>query len=71
MNVAAKTLIVFGIIFIVVGILLVLSTKIGWIGRLPGYIHIEKKNFSFYFPVTTCIFLSIIITFILFLVGRR
>lgn len=36
--------------------------KLHWIGRLPGDIRIEKGNFRFYFPITTMIFLSLLIT---------
>ena len=59
----------FGVLMIVLGGILVLfgsvSGKIPWIGRLPGDIHIQRGNWSFYFPLATSILLSIVLTLIL------
>lgn len=66
-----KILIFFGIIMIVVGGLLLFGSKIPFIGRLPGDIAIQKKNFSFYFPITTSIIISIILSFLTWLFSRR
>ncbi|MCL5023181.1 MAG: DUF2905 domain-containing protein [Nitrospirae bacterium] len=66
-----KLLIIAGILIIVLGGLLLLSGKIPWIGRLPGDIVIHRKHFTFYFPLATSILLSIIITLILWFLGRR
>jgi hypothetical protein len=54
-----------------IGLILVLSGKISWIGRLPGDILIKKKNFTFYFPLATSILLSILLSLILYLLGKR
>ena len=59
-----KSLITLGIILIIFGLLLNFSGKIPYIGKLPGDIYIKKKNFSFYFPITTCIIISIVLTLI-------
>lgn len=67
----AKGLILLGLIIVVVGVGLLLIDKIPFIGRLPGDINIQRKNGSFYFPLTTCILLSIILTIILNLFFRR
>ena len=56
---------------IAVGILSIFAGKISWFGKLPGDICFQKKNFSFYFPISTCILLSIIIGFIIWLLGRK
>ncbi|MDI6759050.1 MAG: DUF2905 domain-containing protein [Candidatus Omnitrophota bacterium] len=56
----AKTLIIFGIILIIAGLLLTLFKGTPNLGRLPGDIYIEKKNFSFYFPLAACALISII-----------
>lgn len=56
----AKMLIFFGILLIVIGGVILLANKIPGIGRLAGDIYIQKQNFSFYFPITTCIIISII-----------
>ncbi len=66
-----KILILFGFLLILVGGVLLLSGKIPWIGRLPGDIYVEKKNFSFYFPLTTSLIISIILTLLFFLFTRK
>jgi len=63
--------IILGIIIIAVGMLLLFSGKLPWIGRLPGDILIQKKNFTFYFPLATSILVSILLTFIFWFFGRR
>lgn len=67
----AKIFILAGIIITGIGVLFLFIDKVPWLGRLPGDIHIEKDNFSFYFPVTTCIILSIIISIIFFIMTKR
>jgi hypothetical protein len=62
-----KTLIIFGVIAIVIGVLFMFSGKIPWLGRLPGDISIKNENFSFYFPLTTCIIISAVISLLLWL----
>ena len=57
-----KMLILLGVLIIVIGFLLLIGEKIPWIGKLPGDIIIRKKNFTLYFPLTTSIFISIILT---------
>ncbi|HIJ60538.1 MAG TPA: DUF2905 domain-containing protein [Nitrospirae bacterium] len=66
-----KILIITGFVIIAIGALLILSGKISWFGRLPGDILIQRKNFTFYFPIATSIILSILLTFILWLFFRR
>ncbi len=65
-----KTLIVFGLVLVAVGIVLSFAPKIPWLGRLPGDIYIHRENFTFYFPLTTCILLSLLITLVLYLFRR-
>lgn len=71
MTAIVKTIILVGIVFIIVGAGLYLIGKIPGIGRLPGDIVIKKENFTFYFPLTTCIIISIILSLILFLWHQR
>lgn len=66
-----KFLIFLGLLISAIGGILLLSGKIPWIGRLPGDILIQRKNFTFYFPLATSILLSIILTLIFWLLGRR
>ena len=62
-----KSLIILGIIIIAFGIIITFAGKIPWLGRLPGDIHIKRDNFTFYFPLTTCILLSIFFSLIFWL----
>jgi hypothetical protein len=66
-----RFLIIFGIVVIAVGVLILISGKIHWLGRLPGDIMIQRKNFTFYFPLATSILLSLLLTFIFWLISRR
>jgi Protein of unknown function (DUF2905) len=64
-----KYIILIGAIIILAGIIIYFfHNKLNWIGRLPGDIRIEKENFRFYFPITTIILLSIVLTLILRLI---
>ncbi len=60
-----KMLVFAGVALVIIGALLWSGFGRGWLGRLPGDIHYAKGNFSFYFPVVTCLILSILITIIL------
>lgn len=65
-----KSLIVIGLVIAAVGVGLTFAGKIPWFGRLPGDIYIRRENFTFYFPLATCILLSVIISLILWLLRR-
>lgn len=60
-----------GILFIIIGLVFLLGSKIPHIGRLPGDIYIRRDNFVFYFPLTTSILISLILTLLLYFIGRR
>jgi len=64
-----RLLIILGLALVVLGAILSFSDFFSFLrlGRLPGDIHIKRENFSFYFPITTSIVLSIILTLILYL----
>ncbi len=66
-----KFLILLGLIVAAVGGLLLLSGKLPWIGRLPGDIMIQRRNFTFYFPLATSILISLVITLLFWFIGRR
>jgi DUF2905 family protein len=66
-----RMLIVLGVVVAVVGVVLVLFGRVPWIGRLPGDIHVQRGNWTFYVPLGTSILVSILLTLVLWLVGRR
>jgi len=71
MSEIGRTLLVFGLILVAVGLLLLFADKIPFLGRLPGDILVKRKNFTIYFPLATMVLLSIIATVVLNLVSRR
>ncbi|MFA5780443.1 MAG: DUF2905 domain-containing protein [Elusimicrobiota bacterium] len=66
-----KVLIVAGIVLALVGLFFILGVKIPYLGKLPGDIFIKKENFSFYFPLTTSIIISVILSIILWLITKK
>jgi len=64
-----KLLIIFGAVMIVVGLLWPFLAKLG-LGRLPGDIVVEREGFSFYFPITTMILISIVLTLVFRIFGK-
>ena len=66
----ARFLIIVGVILVVVGLALLLLPKIPGLGRLPGDIVIKRENFTFYFPLGTCILISVILSLIFWLFRR-
>jgi hypothetical protein len=71
MNDLGKSIIFAGIVLIIIGIFMTMAGKIPGVGKLPGDILIKKENFSFYFPLTTCILLSIVLSAIMYLFGKK
>ena len=65
-----RLLIVLGIVLIVIGVVVSFAPKIPWLGQLPGDIFIKGERFSFYFPLATCILLSLILSLVLYLFRR-
>jgi membrane protein implicated in regulation of membrane protease activity len=71
LNGLGKLLILFGGLLIIVGAVVILAAKIPWLGRLPGDISIQRPNFTFYFPLTTCVLLSVVLSLLWYLLSRR
>ncbi len=69
----AKLFITLGIIFLAVGLLLAFAppASLGRLGRLPGDIHIKRDNFTFYFPLTTSVLISLLLTLIFSFLSRK
>lgn len=65
-----RLLLTIGVILVVAGLLWPWLSKLG-LGRLPGDIHIQREGFQFYFPLTTSLLVSIVLTVVLWLLFRR
>ena len=65
-----KLLLILGIILSIMGLIFIFGSKVPGLGRLPGDIFIKKGNVTFFFPIVTCILISIIVTLILSLFRR-
>ncbi len=66
----AKVLIILGLVLVVAGLVLLFFQKVPLLGKLPGDIVIRRENFTLYFPLTTGILISIVISVILYLIGK-
>ena len=66
-----RTFIVLGLVLVVVGLALSVLPRVPGLGHLPGDIHIERENFSFHFPLVTCLVVSVVVSLILNLIFRR
>lgn len=71
MNEIGKIIVFFGVVLIVLGIVLMITPKIPFLGKLPGDILYKNNGFTFYFPLVTSIILSIILTLIINLFWRK
>ena len=67
----ARMLIIFGVVLALVGGLLLLVGKIPFLGRLPGDIVLRREHWSLYFPLTTSILISLVLTLLFSVFGRR
>jgi hypothetical protein len=68
-----KLLILLGVVFLVAGFVLSYASHLSFykLGRLPGDLFYKKGNFSIYFPITTSILLSLVLTFVFWLFSRK
>ena len=67
MNQLGKYLVIVGFVIAAIGALLWSGVGKGWLGRLPGDIHYTRDNFSFHFPIATCLLISALLTLLLWL----
>jgi hypothetical protein len=66
-----KSLIVLGLFIALVGVVLTFVGRVPGLVRLPGDIHIQRGNWSFYFPLATSLVLSAVLSLVFYLLGRR
>jgi len=66
-----KYIIIAGVILVAVGIIVYFfHDKLNWFGRLPGDIRVEKENFRLYFPITTMIIISVLLSLLVHLIKK-
>lgn len=65
-----KLLIIAGLVLLTAGLIITFAPRIPWLGKLPGDIYVKKENFSFYFPLGTCILISLLLSFVMWLFRR-
>ena len=66
-----RTLVIFGGVVVLVGLALMLAPHIPWLGRLPGDVLVQRERFTFYFPVVTCLVVSVVLTLLVNLFFRN
>jgi len=72
MSDVGKILVVIGLALVAVGLLIWGGGKLNLpLGRLPGDIQIDRPNFKFYFPIATCLLISLVLTLVMWLLRRR
>jgi uncharacterized protein HemY len=68
-------LLLFGVAMVLLGLVLLVaghfSGKVPWLGRLPGDVYIERGSWTFYFPLATCLIVSVVLTLLFSFFGRR
>ena len=71
MNGLGRPLIIMGLILVAAGLAISFAPRLPtWLGRLPGDINIKRNNFSFHFPLMTCLLISAILSFVMWLFRR-
>ena len=65
-----RTLLLLGVAFAGLGVVLLFGPRIPWLGRLPGDIVIQREGFSFYFPLTSCLLASALISLAFWAIGQ-
>jgi hypothetical protein len=66
-----RTLVVLGVAVVVVGLVLMMAPSIPWLGKLPGDVHVRGERFTFYFPIVTCLVVSVLLTVVVNLFFRN
>jgi hypothetical protein len=71
MNGLGRPLIIMGLVLVAAGLIITYSPRLPtWLGRLPGDINIKRDNFSFHFPLVTCLLISAVLSFVLWLLRK-
>ena len=70
MNELGKSLVIAGLVIAGVGMVLWSGFGRGWLGRLPGDVNYSRGNFSFHFPLVTCLLVSLVLTLLMWLIRK-
>lgn len=70
MSELGKFLVIIGVVLAIIGLILWSGFAPKWLGRLPGDIRIEREHSAFYFPIVTCILISIVLSILLSIFRR-
>ena len=65
-----RTLVIMGLLLVLGGLVMSFAPRMPWLGKLPGDIFVKKENFSFYFPLGSCILISLVVSFVMWLLRR-
>ena len=71
MSEIGRVLVIVGVVLILTGLLFLALGKVPGVGRLPGDILVKRDNFTFYFPLTTCLLVSVLMTLFFMFLSRR
>lgn len=66
-----RALLLLGVVIALTGLVIMVVGRVPWLGRLPGDIHIQRGSWSFYFPLATSLLVSVLLTLLFWLFGRR
>ena len=66
-----RALVVLGLVLAATGVVLTFAGRVPWLGRLPGDLQIQRGGWTFYFPLATSVLLSVVLTLVLWVFGRR
>jgi len=66
-----RTLVILGAGIVLVGLVLMLAPHVPWLGRLPGDVFVQRQRFTFYFPLVTCLVVSVVLTLLVNLFFRN
>jgi len=66
-----RALIIIGGVLLAMGLLLTLAGRLPWLGRLPGDIVLQRRNFTLYIPIATGLLISLLLSLVLWLIGKK
>jgi hypothetical protein len=70
MNEIGKVIFMIGLVMVIAGLIIWKTGGLGTLGHLPGDISVQRPGMSFYFPITTCILVSVVLTLLMWLFRR-